>query len=534
MDQGSNLPRLYRTLAPGRTASVVRTAQRLLRPTHLSLAVGNEPAALGARRGPRRDRQRRGHDALLLARLPRHRQGAVWRRSCVGGAGLLSVLELQVVDQDRELPVLRATADAVEVRARRRGPPARLRSVYGLPAGRDRARDVKWFDFAKCRNVAIPDVIGVRRILAGRLRGDPCPATCLSAPAAIAPPHKSRSERHQLPLVATRYEYGPRTHSRVGTAHSATGGRQGPGRRGVRRGGRLRHRHAGLTLVRPELRRRRDRRVGNRERLRAVSSGFRSHERPPRSPAGRAHSAADRPGRRCVVQRSVCRRKRLRRAVGLPRGRRNRLNHVQRLVSVAVDQKITPGDARPGRRRLGDGMAARRHRRTGARRCADGDEHEGPVPDLRRTPRARRRQRRRGTPCRRDIVGGASPEADNSSPLRFRDALHIPTFRACVSSNFLDGWIVYGIRVALVPLFIVDVLGGYEHVVGCRPDGFLPGRRGGHADDRWEPGGSVGAQAVRPRSARWSWWSRWRRWDSADRRHRPQCGARCPGRVWAC
>jgi MFS transporter, DHA1 family, tetracycline resistance protein len=96
-------------------------------------------------------------------------------------------------------------------------------------------------------------------------------------------------------------------------------------------------------------------------------------------------------------------------------------------------------------------------------------------------------------------VGGAlpagetssvDPEADNSSPLRFRDALHIPTFRACVSSNFLDGWIVYGIRIALVPLFIVDVLGGTSTWSGVALTVFAAGAAatlmvGGSLADRW-------------------------------------------------
>lgn len=33
-----------------------------------------------------------------------------------------------------------------------------------------------------------------------------------------------------------------------------------------------------------------------------------------------------------------------------------------------------------------------------------------------------------------------------------------PTFRAAITTNFLNGWTVYGVRVALVPLFIVDQL----------------------------------------------------------------------------
>ena len=33
-----------------------------------------------------------------------------------------------------------------------------------------------------------------------------------------------------------------------------------------------------------------------------------------------------------------------------------------------------------------------------------------------------------------------------------------PTFRAALTTNFLNGWTAYGVRVALVPLFVVDAL----------------------------------------------------------------------------
>lgn len=37
-------------------------------------------------------------------------------------------------------------------------------------------------------------------------------------------------------------------------------------------------------------------------------------------------------------------------------------------------------------------------------------------------------------------------------------ALRHPTFQAALTSNFLNGWTAYGVRVALVPLFVVDAL----------------------------------------------------------------------------
>jgi MFS transporter, DHA1 family, tetracycline resistance protein len=43
-------------------------------------------------------------------------------------------------------------------------------------------------------------------------------------------------------------------------------------------------------------------------------------------------------------------------------------------------------------------------------------------------------------------------------PARFRDALRHPTYRAALVSSFANGWSVIGVRVALVPLFVVEAL----------------------------------------------------------------------------
>uniref|UniRef100_UPI001EDFECF3 MFS transporter n=1 Tax=Rhodococcus zopfii TaxID=43772 RepID=UPI001EDFECF3 len=42
--------------------------------------------------------------------------------------------------------------------------------------------------------------------------------------------------------------------------------------------------------------------------------------------------------------------------------------------------------------------------------------------------------------------------------LRLRDALRVPVFRAALGSNFANGWAVFGVRVAMMPLFVVEVL----------------------------------------------------------------------------
>ncbi|MGA9870819.1 MAG: MFS transporter [Rhodococcus sp. (in: high G+C Gram-positive bacteria)] len=53
------------------------------------------------------------------------------------------------------------------------------------------------------------------------------------------------------------------------------------------------------------------------------------------------------------------------------------------------------------------------------------------------------------------------PEAagDSSVPvLTLRTALAVPAYRAALASNFATGWTVMGVRVALVPLFVIAVL----------------------------------------------------------------------------
>jgi MFS family permease len=54
--------------------------------------------------------------------------------------------------------------------------------------------------------------------------------------------------------------------------------------------------------------------------------------------------------------------------------------------------------------------------------------------------------------------GVAARIGEQAAVLRLRDALRHPTFRAALSSSFANGWLVFGVRVALVPLFVVEVL----------------------------------------------------------------------------
>jgi MFS family permease len=54
---------------------------------------------------------------------------------------------------------------------------------------------------------------------------------------------------------------------------------------------------------------------------------------------------------------------------------------------------------------------------------------------------------------------GVRRDADTEPALPLSVALRLPTFRAALVSNLATGWAVQGVRVALVPLFVVVVLG---------------------------------------------------------------------------
>jgi DHA1 family tetracycline resistance protein-like MFS transporter len=45
-----------------------------------------------------------------------------------------------------------------------------------------------------------------------------------------------------------------------------------------------------------------------------------------------------------------------------------------------------------------------------------------------------------------------------TTTVTFAVAFRVPAFRAALTSNFVNGWTVYGVWLALVPLFVVDVL----------------------------------------------------------------------------
>jgi MFS family permease len=61
------------------------------------------------------------------------------------------------------------------------------------------------------------------------------------------------------------------------------------------------------------------------------------------------------------------------------------------------------------------------------------------------------------------LLRGRTGEGDGQAgaaepPVRFRAALSHPAYRAALAASFANGWVVFGVRVALVPLFVVEAL----------------------------------------------------------------------------
>jgi MFS family permease len=61
-------------------------------------------------------------------------------------------------------------------------------------------------------------------------------------------------------------------------------------------------------------------------------------------------------------------------------------------------------------------------------------------------------------PQLRDRAGAGAAAAGVVPPAGFRDALGHPAYRAALVAGFGNGWAVFGVRVALVPLLVVEVL----------------------------------------------------------------------------
>ncbi|MGP4019113.1 MFS transporter [Saccharopolyspora sp. 5N708] len=70
----------------------------------------------------------------------------------------------------------------------------------------------------------------------------------------------------------------------------------------------------------------------------------------------------------------------------------------------------------------------------------------------------------------------AARQPDTGTPsITVRQALHHRSYRAALLSNFSNGWSVFGVRVALVPLFVVEVLRAPQSMAGVALSVFAAG-----------------------------------------------------------
>lgn len=87
-------------------------------------------------------------------------------------------------------------------------------------------------------------------------------------------------------------------------------------------------------------------------------------------------------------------------------------------------------------------------------------------------------------------AASADPDHVPAIAVTFTGVLRERTFQACLATNFLNGWTVYGVRIAIVPLFIVDVLGRSSSWSGVALTAFAVGTAvtlamGGQLADQW-------------------------------------------------
>ncbi|MHA6621403.1 MFS transporter [Pseudonocardia sp. DLS-67] len=73
------------------------------------------------------------------------------------------------------------------------------------------------------------------------------------------------------------------------------------------------------------------------------------------------------------------------------------------------------------------------------------------------------------------VAAPPAPERAGPESLTFTAALRHPAFRAALAANFVNGWTVYGVRIALVPLFVVEVLGQPSSWAGPALSAFAAG-----------------------------------------------------------
>jgi MFS family permease len=69
----------------------------------------------------------------------------------------------------------------------------------------------------------------------------------------------------------------------------------------------------------------------------------------------------------------------------------------------------------------------------------------------------------------------AAPADGDGAPVSLREVLRHRAYRAALFSNFATGWASYGLRIALVPLFVVEVLGRGPGAAGLALTAFAVG-----------------------------------------------------------
>jgi len=69
----------------------------------------------------------------------------------------------------------------------------------------------------------------------------------------------------------------------------------------------------------------------------------------------------------------------------------------------------------------------------------------------------------------------AAPAEEDANPVSIREVLRHRAYRAALFSNFATGWAAFGLRIALVPLFVVEVLGRGPGIAGVALAAFAVG-----------------------------------------------------------
>ena len=90
----------------------------------------------------------------------------------------------------------------------------------------------------------------------------------------------------------------------------------------------------------------------------------------------------------------------------------------------------------------------------------------------------------------------AAPEASTEPAVSVRTVLRHRAYRAALFSNFATGWAAFGLRIALVPLFVVEVLGHGAGFAGLALATFAIGNIVGRHPERLSVGPGRAAQAA--------------------------------------